>query len=180
MRSARPGFALLALLGALAALAAGCGGGGKATSNSAATTPTETSATTTSGSGQYSDYELRMQELGVQLARVFGQTGRDVTRPGVTPALIRSDLEDAQKRIRDAAATLEEIKPPAKVEAQHRQLVTAVREFASELGGVIAIVKHQNGAQLQAMISALKGVSDMAKATDAISKAGYVIVVQPK
>jgi len=178
MRSARPGFALLALLGALAALASGCGGGGKS-SSAAETTPTE-SSTTTSASGRYSDYELRMQELGVQLARVLEPTARDVAVQNAKPALIRRDLRTAQKRILAAAVSLQQIKPPANVEAQHRQLIAAVREFAAELNGVIKTVSHQNGAQLNQLINGLAGISDMARASDAITKAGYVIVVQPK
>jgi hypothetical protein len=196
MRSASPGFSLLALLGMVAVLASGCGGGGKSSSVAATTTPTtktptaktattdtpttETAATATARGGQYSDYELKMQVLGDRLARVLARTGRDIALPGVKPALLERDLLTAQTQIRAAAVGLEHIKPPPEIEAKHKRLVTAVREFAAELDGVIAGLKEQNGAPLTAVIPQLKGVRDMAKASDAITKAGYAIVVQPK
>jgi hypothetical protein len=121
-----------------------------------------------------------MQVLGDRLARVLAQTGRDIALPGVKPALVERDLLTAQKHIRAAAVRLEHLKPPAEIEAEHKHLITAVREFASELDGVIAGVREQNGAPLTAVIPQLKGVRDMANASDAITKAGYAILVQRK
>jgi hypothetical protein len=197
---------LAGLLAALATVAAGCGGGGKSSATGTASSPTTTAAVATTpasttsapktgATGQKTGttgqsnaaatphataYEVKMQVLGDRLSRALAKTGRDIALPGSHTALIERDLRVAQRQIRAAAASLEQITPPARIKAEHENLIKAVNEFADELTGVIAGVEAKNGAPLTAVIPGLKGVKDMARASDAITKAGYAIIVQPK
>jgi hypothetical protein len=117
-----------------------------------------------------------MQVLGERLAAELATAGRAVGAPTAKRAVIEDVLRTAQRQLRTAAAELARIRPPAGIEQQHRRLIAAVREFANELTGVIAGVKKGNGAPVYALVPNLKGLKDMQKASEAISKAGYRIV----
>ena len=119
-----------------------------------------------------------MQALGETLAKELATAGRAVAAPTARRSAIEQILRTAQRQLRVAAAGLEKIKPPGKVEAQHRKLIQAVREFADELTGVIAGVEQGNGAPVSAVIPGLKGLKAMQRASDAITHAGYTIIVQ--
>ena len=121
-----------------------------------------------------------MQALGDTLATELARAARDIAVPGAKPIALEHVLLTVQSQLRAAAAGLEKIQPPAKIKARHSRLIKAVREFADELSGVIARVKSGNGAPLTAVIPGLKGLKDMQRASDAITKAGYVIVVPAK
>jgi hypothetical protein len=158
---------VLLLVGtALALLGAGCGGGGsKSTSSSPA-----------AGAAQngFSAYEVKMQQLGQTLGRALLDLGS--ANKTATPAVVVKDLRKAQVQLRSAADKLTAITPPAKIKAQHQLLIKGVREYASELDGVITKYKKGNKQAIYA-VADLKGVKDMGRATVAISKAGYVITI---
>jgi hypothetical protein len=176
VRDAKESVLLLALSGALAAAASGCGGGSPAAQTHAASTTQKPHSMRPAGRKTAGTYETRMRVLGNTLARELAIAGRAVSAPTAKRAAIEQVLLTAQRQLRTAAAGLEKIKPPAKVEVQHRRLIEAVREFADELTGVIAGVKAGNGAPVYALIPQLKGLRDMRRASDAITKAGYSIV----
>ena len=121
-----------------------------------------------------------MQVLGDKLAAELAAAARGVSASSGKPTAIEHVLLTAQTQLRAAASGLQRIRPPARIKAQHSRLINAVREFADELNGVIAGVKSGTGPAPAAMIPKLKGLKEMQKASDAIVKAGYAIVVQPK
>ncbi len=126
----------------------------------------------------YSHYERAMQVLGDKLAAELANAGRAVGLPTARRTVIEQILRATQTQLRAAAASLAKIEPPARIKAQHRRLTQAVREFADELNGVIAGIKAGTGAPAYVLIPNLKGLKDMQRASDAITKAGYVIVTQ--
>jgi hypothetical protein len=165
---------VLVLSCALAVGAAGCGGG-----SSSQTTPAAAKQTRPARPARRRGttlYERQMQVLGERLAAELATAGRAVGAPTAKRPVIEGVLRTAQRQLRAAADELARIRPPAGIEQQHRRLIAAVREFANELTGVIAGVKKGNGAPVYAVIPNLKGLRDMQKASDAISKAGYRIV----
>jgi hypothetical protein len=151
---------LLLLAATLALLAAGCGGGGA--SNSAS-----------SPSQSFSSYETAMQQLGQSLGSAIRTAGN--ANINASAGTIADNLTKVQRLLRGAAVKLEKITPPDKVTAAHRLLITGVREYATELGGVITQLKHGNKAALGSVLT-LKGIKDMQRASQSIQKAGYVIV----
>jgi hypothetical protein len=121
-----------------------------------------------------------MQVLGDKLSAELASAARAVAVPGAKPIAIEHVLLTVQRELRAAASGLERIQPPAKIKAQHGRLIKAVREFAEELNAVISGVKSGKGAPPGVLIPKLKGLKSMQRASDAITKAGYAIVVQPK
>jgi hypothetical protein len=153
------------LLGATAAiLIAGCSGGSGGGSNNAA-------------EQSFSTYETSMQALGRTLGAAITASGN--ANISATPAAIARNLRRVQVELRTAAVKLEKITPPAQVRAQHELLTKGVREFADELDGVIAQAKSGNQRQALGSIVTLKGIKDMSRASQAIAKAGFVIVTPP-
>jgi hypothetical protein len=189
MEDAKRGFVLLVLVAVVGVIATACGGG-SSTSGSQTSQPSQTSQAPQpaqpaqpvqpSQRTSFSSYEIAMQVLGDRLASALATTGRAIAAPNPRPAVIEQDLLTAQRQLRGAAVTLEKITPPAKIKALHELLIRSVREFADELDNVIAGVNKKNGAPVVSVIPALKGVKDMQRASDAILKAGYVIVVQAR
>ncbi len=196
MAGPRRGFLLLAPLASVALLAAGCGGGGS--SSTSGTQPTTTPQTTTRAAQSphsarstsrpsapivsterttFTDYELAMQLLGSKLAHTLTQTDRSISVSSTQPDLVVHDLRTAQKQLRSAAASLEKITPPARIRTLHEQLIHGVQEYATELDAMIAHVEKGGGASISTVLPTLKGVKDMRAASDAITKKGYVIVV---
>jgi hypothetical protein len=117
-------------------------------------------------------YEQQMQVLGNELSAYFVKVG---TEDGTaTPKRAAANIKQVQVRLRSAAVKLAAMKLPPKLEADQQKLITAVREYASELNQIIVQVKKGNRAALAA-ISDLKGIRDMGTATQAITKAGYNI-----
>jgi hypothetical protein len=174
MAGRRRGSLLLAPLAAVAIVAAGCGSNGTSTSGEQASTA---STTTTAQHGSYSRYELAMQVLGTKLARSLTDTDRQISVSGSEPDVVVQDLRSAQKQLRSAAAQLQQITPPAPVRTLHMQLIHGVEEYASELDTMIAHVRNGTGPPISTVLPTLKGVHDMRSASDAITKKGYVIVI---
>jgi hypothetical protein len=174
MNDVRGTFVVVALVCVLATGAAGCGGG-SSTTTSTASQPKPSRPTRPK---TYSRYELAMQVLGDKLAAELANAGRAVGLPTAKRTAIEQILRATQTQLRAAAASLAKIDPPARIKAQHRRLTQAVREFADELNGVIAGIKAGTGAPAYVLIPNLKGLKDMQRASDAITKAGYTIVTQ--
>jgi hypothetical protein len=177
---ARRGFGVLLLLACFAVAATACGGGSTSTASTRSASPvTETTPPIQhTQPTHYSRYETAMQALGNKLALALENSGRSVSAQGATTAMIIDALRTAQRQLRASAAGLEHITPPAKIKHLHERLLTSVREFADELSTVIASAKSgSDGVHIAAMIPTLKGLKDMQRASDAITKAGYVIVV---
>jgi len=183
MSKAPLAFALVSL--ALVCLTAGCGSGSKASTSIAATTP-GTSTTANAPSGEPSAgkiaYERKMQRLGNQLGAVQGDVGSydqmvidNASGEQTTATLITKELTMLQRRLRRAAAQLAAINPPADVRSAHGALRRGVLEYASELTGVIALVRTGNFNALES-IANLKGVLAMQTATTAITRKGYIII----
>jgi len=152
------------LLGAALAVAgAGCGGGGSSSSS-----------TNGDGEGGFTQYETQMQALGTTLAETLISTGT-ANRTG-TDAQIKANLRKNQRALRAAASKLDQITPPPEAAAGHALLKKGVLEYADEINALIAQVDRGNK-QAIFRVTALKGVKDMTKGTQAISKAGYIIVL---
>jgi hypothetical protein len=149
----RRAIGLLLLGGTLALLAAGCGGG------SSGPKPLDKA-----------DYVKQMQAIGRKLSTSLnGLTADTGSAPKAAAA-----LTTVQGELRAAAVKIAAIDPPTDIKTEHAQLATAVSEFADELGPLITKLKAGN---LQALttLTKLKGVSDIQKASTAISNKGYKI-----
>lgn len=180
---ARLAIPLLLASAAMAMLAVGCGGqtrAGSSTSNGQATSP----ATQASPPVQrpaprhYSPYETAMQALGNRLALVMEESGLTVRSQGATSGVIVRALRVAQHQLRVSANALAKLKPPARIKALHRQLLTGVRRLAAEFDSVIVSAKSgTDGIRIAATIPTLPGLKEMQRASDAIVKAGYAIVI---
>ena len=66
------------------------------------------------------------------------------------------------------------IMPPVNVKAAHRQLATAVKEFADELSPLVTKLKA-GSMHAVAPITSLKGLTDILTAVNVITAAGYKI-----
>jgi hypothetical protein len=180
MAGRRRGSLLLAPLAAVAIVAAGCGVNSSSTTGSTAgqtvQQPTST-APSTKPQKSYSRYELAMQVLGTKLARSLTDTDRQISISGSEPDVVVGDLRSAQKQLRSAAAQLQQITPPAPIRTLHMELIHGVEEYANELDTMIAHVQKGTGPPVSRVLPTLKGVRDMRSASDAITKKGYVIVI---
>jgi hypothetical protein len=156
----------------IAALAAGCGGH-TATTGTPTVPPIQRPQPP-----HYSAYETAMQALGNKLALALEDSGLAVRSPGATTAAIVRALRRAQHQLRVSAVALANLTPPRKIRALHAELIKGVRDFAAELDTVIASAKSgTDGGRIAAKIPTLKGLREMQRASDAITRAGYVIVV---
>jgi hypothetical protein len=163
MGRTRRGLVLLLLGAALAVAGAACGGGG----SSSGTANGE-------GEGGFTQYETQMQALGNTLAETLMSTG--TANRTATDAQIKANLRKNQRALRAAASKLEKITPPPEAAAGHALLRKGVLEYADEIDGLITQLAKGNK-QAVYQVTALKGVKDMTKGTQAISKAGYIIVL---
>jgi hypothetical protein len=153
------------MLGAALAIAgAGCGGGGSSSATSSGDL----------GEGGFSAYESQMQALGQTLGSALVATGS--ANRTATDAQVVKNLRKAQTALRSAAAKLDKITPPAKAAAGHKLLEKGVREYADEIDGMIEQFKKGNR-DAAFTVATLKGVKDMTRGTQDISKAGYIIVL---
>jgi len=133
-------------------------------------------------SAQKIAYERAMKKLGGSLGAFLASVGAyDQSVIMNTPdektavAQIVVELRKAQVRLQRAATQLHAIKPPAEVRSDHDALTKGVTEYATELGSVIALVRSGNLAAL-GTIASLKGVTDMQRASQAITRKGYAIL----
>jgi hypothetical protein len=123
-----------------------------------------------------------MQQLGKSLGAVLSAVGNDdqeIVSTSIdektTAAGIIIELRKAQRKLRQAAAQLAAITPPANVRAAHEALRRGALEYASELTEIIDVVRGGNFAAL-GQIAALKGVTDMQTASERITAKGYAIL----
>ena len=138
--------------GLLVALAAGCGGGG-------GPKPLDKA-----------DYVKQMQTIGHDLSSSL--SGLSASTGSTAKAA--TALAKVQTELRAAADKIESITPPADIATEHKQLADAVREFADELTAVITKIKGGDITAL-ATLTSLKGVSDIATASNKIAAKGYKI-----
>jgi hypothetical protein len=147
--TARSGLGMLALLGATALLVAGCGSKAKPLSKA--------------------QYNTQMTAVGRSLSTsINGLSSVTTAQAGATV------MTRVQADLRDAVEKLKKITPPDDVKDAHKRLITAVGDFADALDPLIQKLKAGN---LQAMsqLTTLKQLTEIQKAADAISKAGYKI-----
>jgi hypothetical protein len=155
--------ATLFLAVAVVGVGSGCGGGSHTNANSnlnAGLTP----------------YEKAMLRLGSTLNATLTSVGA-ADRTATGPKPIERNLAKSQVELRAAAAKLEKIVPPAKIKADHERLIKGVLDYANELNAVIANLKKGGGPKALGVIPNLKGLREMALATGAITKAGYIITI---
>ena len=166
MAGAKRGLAVLAIAAALPLLA-GCGGGKKSASPGSSTSGATTAAAATPLAKPA--YVAKMKAIGQSLS-----TSLNSLTSATTAAKAATALTSVQVDLRAAADKLEAITPPDAVKVQHAKLVKAVRDFADELGPVIAKLK---GGDLTALsnLQTLKGLQEIQTASTAISTAGYKI-----
>jgi hypothetical protein len=167
----------------LVVLVAGCGGG----SHSGAATTTTTAAAkrqaaSRTSAAQRIRYEQRMKVLGKSLGTFLASVGAynqsailNARNEKITVALVIAELRKAQVRLRQAAVSLRAMKPPPDIQADHATLTKGVLEYAKELGQIIVLVRGGNLTAL-GTIPSLKGVNDMQRASQAITKKGYAIL----
>ena len=148
----RRAFGIVLLGGMLALLAAGCGGGG-------GPKPLDKA-----------DYVKQMQAIGRNLSTSLNA----LSASSSTPKKAAAALTKVQGQLNDAADKIDSITPPTDIAKPHKQLADAVREFASEL---TPLIKKVDGGNISALatLTSLKGVSDIAAASNAIAKKGYKI-----
>jgi hypothetical protein len=160
-------------------LVAGCGGGSH---SGAATTTTTAAAKQRAALAQRTRYEQEMKVLGKSLGAFLASVGAynqssilNARNEKITVALVVAELRKAQVRLRQAAVSLRAMKPPPDIQADHAALTKGVVEYAKELGGIIVLVRGGNLTAL-GTIPSLKGVNDMQRASQAITKKGYAIL----
>jgi tellurite resistance protein len=157
----RRAVAILLLAAAVAIACAGCGG-----------------SSSTGGSGSaspdtFTPYETAMQALGVKLYATLASLGK--ANISGKPVVIERNLRRSQAQLRHAAAELTKITPPARIKADHEELIRGVLEYANELSPIITDLKEKKKIGVIGAILRLKGIKDMTAASNAIAKAGYVI-----
>jgi len=144
-------LALLALVGASALLAAGCGGGGGEEPLTKA------------------EYQKEMQTIGTKLGTSLNSLG------SATSASTAADsLKKVQGDLRDAADEMDGIAPPDVVADEHDNLVAGVREFADELDPIIGKLEKGN-LQALASVTTLAALTKIQNASTAINKKGFKI-----
>jgi len=118
-----------------------------------------------------------MKQLGAQVGNSIQQIGNliVVNRTVAKKPQVVRQLRRLQVVLRNAAAKLAGITPPAKIRKQHELLARGVREYAQELTRVIARVQAGNAARALSLIATLKGIKDMTAASHAIKNAGFDI-----
>jgi hypothetical protein len=171
----------LALTGAIALLAAGCGGSkhaGTTTSTTTSTTSASTAAKTTtttaapaSSGGTLSKkaYDTEMATLGKVLGTSLATLPQAANaKQGATA------VKKAQADIRNLGKKLQAIKPPAAVKADHAQLVKAVYELADQLTPILGKLEKGNF-KVMGQLANLTSFDDITKAVDKIEAAGYPI-----
>jgi hypothetical protein len=151
----------VATLAALALLAAGCGGG-----NGGGKSGGERMSK--------SEYEARIQHDGKEIRDVF----KPLSTPPSSLDALASAIKKGQNKLRDVAADLDGVTPPANVEHDNDVLVSGLRKLADQLeplrqgaakGDVRAVQKAVN--EIQGSQS-LKGAQE---ATADMKKKGYKI-----
>jgi len=145
-------FALLAVLGTAALLAAGCGGGG--------------------GGDEpltKAEYQKEMQTIGTKLGTSLGSLGS-----ATSPAKAATALKKVQGDLHDAAEEMDGITPPEAVSTEHENLVAGVREFADELDPIIGKLEKGN-LQALASVTSLAALTKIQNASNAINKKGFKI-----
>jgi hypothetical protein len=175
MAGAKRTVGLLAIAAAVV-LAAGCGGGGgsketSGTATAATATLTTTQATTAATAAPLgkSAYVKQMKAIGRSLSSSLASLGTATTASAAATA-----LEAVQAELRKAADRIDAITPPASIKAEHAQLEQAVRDFAEELGPVIAKLKAGTMSALST-VPTLKGLQEIQAASSAIASKGYKI-----
>jgi hypothetical protein len=145
-------IALLALAGAVALVASGCGGGGGG--NEPLTK---------------ADYEQQMSAIGKSLTDSLNSLGT-----ATSAAAAATVMKKLQAELEDAADKMNAITPPERVKTEHGQLVEGVRQFGEELGPIITKLE---GGDLQAVagVQSLAGVAAIQKASSAINGKGFNI-----
>ena len=143
-------IALLALAGAVALVAAGCGGGGSKPLSKA-------------------EYEKQMGAIGQTLTDSLNALGT-----ATSAAKAATSLKNIQTELRTAADKMEAITPPDDVKTEHAQLASGVREFGDQLDPVI---KKLEGGNLPALaaVTSLTALAKIQKASTAINDKGYNI-----
>lgn len=172
----------LAVAGAIALLAGGCGSSKHASTTtsaattSAATTPaaaktTTTTAAPTSSGGTLAKnaYDTQMATLGKVLGTSLSTLPQAATAKQGAAAVIK-----AQADIRNLGKKLQAIDPPAPVKAEHAQLVKAVYELADQLTPILAKLKKGNF-KAMGQVANLTSFDDITQAVDKIESAGYAI-----
>jgi hypothetical protein len=143
-------IAWLAVAGAVAVTAAGCGGGGSEPLSKA-------------------DYQQQMGAIGKELTTALNSLGT-----ATTASTAATSLKKLQSDLTDAADKMDAITPPPKVEAQHQNLADGVREFGEQLDPIITKLEDGKMAALSGVTS-LGSLLKIQKASLAINKAGYDI-----
>ena len=169
-------FVVAPLVGAVVLLlAAGCGGGGGKSSSTAATPATTGAAATTTAPASSTapltktEYVTKMKAIGRSLSTSLNSLGS-----ATTAAKAATALTAVQTDLRAAADKIGAITPPDAIKAQHAQLERAVRDFADELGPIIAKLKTGSMTALST-VPTLKGLREIQTASTAIANQGYKI-----
>ena len=143
-------IALLALAGAVALVAGGCGGGGSSPLSKA-------------------DYQQQMGAIGTDLSTALNSLQSVTTADSAATA-----LKGLQTELVDAADKMDAITPPEKVKTEHQQLAEGVRQFGDQLDPIIT--KLEAG-KIEALsgVTSLSSLLAIQKASLAIGKKGYDI-----
>jgi hypothetical protein len=151
-----------------AVVLAGCGGGGTTTTSGATTAAATTTAASSTPLAK-TDYVKRMKTIGRSLSTSLNTLGSAKTAASAAKA-----LASVQTDLRAAADRLAALSPPDAISAEHAQLVKAVRDFADELGPVIAKLRKGKMSALST-VPTLKGLTEIQTASTAITSKGYKI-----
>jgi hypothetical protein len=170
----------LALIGAIALLAGGCGGKKQASTGTRTTTTSATAATTsaagstqaassTGGVLSHNAYDSQMATLGKVLGTSLGTLPAAANAKQAAIAAVK-----VQQEIRALAKRLQAINPPPKVKAAHAELTKAVNELADQLTPIIAKLQKGNFKALGG-VTTLSSFDDIQTAVTKIETAGYTI-----
>ena len=139
-------------VGAVAALAAGCGGGSSRLSKA--------------------QYEQRVQADGKALTEVTSAISANLT----SIAQLKTAVANARTALKKAANDLESLKPPVEAEAANAAFVKALREIETDLGAIADAVSKGDMATVMAAVGKL-GSSPAVKSAETaaaqLKKLGY-------
>jgi hypothetical protein len=117
-----------------------------------------------------SDYEQRVRSVYANVQEAFRKTNVTSTK------LLADRVGEAQGELRSAAAELEEIEPPERVEQETEELVEGMREYGDDLDELREAAERGDEAAVQKFnseISRNEAVERMAEAAEEMKFKGY-------
>ncbi len=124
------------------------------------------------GDGRLSkaEYEEEVQSVYAEVQEAFQRTNV----PSITELAGR--IEEAQEQLRDAAAELEDVRPPEDVQAEHTEIAEGMRAYAEDLDTLRDAADRGDETAIEsfnARIAQNEAVEQIAEAAEEMKFKGY-------